>query len=169
MVLIIVRHHRGVALDTGQPPEPREAYDTNAGGRVQPFGLLDPTGAPRRVARVLTRELAAQAAELTVLHPIQIRAANDRGVSTHAGVAYRYYELYGTFPGSGYSADVLCDGIASPVEVVYEGASQVNVRIPHRAADRFCTLRLRQRTGASSLEFGPVIACADPARVGPCT
>lgn len=66
-----------------------EALDTNAGDRVHPFGVMDAVGEPRRVSRVLTRELAAQAAELRQSHDIAIAASLDRLVSSADGAEGR--------------------------------------------------------------------------------
>lgn len=144
-----------------------EAFDTIA-GNVKPFGLLQADGTPRRVGAALTRELAAQAAEIQVGTPIQINAAVDRLVTNVGGIDYRYYELYGSFPGSGYSATALCDGIGNPAEVVYESSGQLNVRLLHGTRNRMCTVRVTRADGVRSLEFGPVGECADGATSNVC-
>ena len=146
-----------------------EAYDTSSGGRVYPYGILEGTGQQRKVTRILQSALTAQAAEIAAGPDAQINAANDRGVSLDNGVPYRYYELYGQFPGGPFTGLALCDGVDTPVDVVYEGALQINVRIPHLSwSNRFCTFRLSRSDGSHTLAFGPVVACAANNQVGPC-
>ena len=146
-----------------------EAYDSNAGDRVYPFGLLQATGQQRKVTRILLAEIKAQAVEMASAPDAQIAAANDRGVATDHGVAYRYYELYGQYPRGPFGGTALCDGIDTPVDVVYEGDLQINVRIPHQSlSDRHCVFRLWRTDGSHTLAFGPVVACASDSLVGPC-
>lgn len=147
-----------------------EAYDTNAGDRVYPFGILQATGQQRKVTRILQAELAAQAAEIASGPDAQINAANDRGVTIDNGIPYRYYELYGNYPNGPFTGTASCDGVDASVDVVYEGSLQINVRIPHLPfSNRFCTFRLWRSDGTHSLAFGPVVECADPMKVGPCS
>jgi hypothetical protein len=146
-----------------------EAYDTTAGGRVLPYGLLHATGQLRDVTRILRKELKAQAAEIASGPVIAVNAAVDAGVTNVAGTDYRFYELYGSYPGGPFTASALCDGIETPIDVVYQSAGQINVRLLHRSAeDRHCRLRIHRGDGARSLAFGPVVACAVPTRKGPC-
>jgi hypothetical protein len=142
-----------------------EAYDTYAGDRTQPFGILQARGQLRKVTRSLRAELNAQSAEMATNPDAKILAANDRLVSS----GYRYYELYGEFPRGPFGATALCDGIDTPIELTFQGATQVNVRIPHQIwFDRQCTFRLWRSDGTHSLAFGPVVACKDGALPGPC-
>jgi hypothetical protein len=147
-----------------------EAYDTNAGDRVYPFGIQQATGQQRKVSRILQAELAAQAAEIASGPDAQINAANDRGVTIDNGIPYRYYELYGNYPRGPFTGTASCDGVDASVDVVYEGSLQINVRIPHLSfSNRFCTFRLWRSDGTHTLAFGPVVECADPTKVGPCS
>lgn len=146
-----------------------EAYDTNAGDRVYPYGILQATGQQRKVTRILQAELAAQSAEIASGPDAQINAANDRGVTVDGGVPYRYYELYGNYPRGPFTGSASCDGVDASVDVVYEGSLQINVRIPHLSfSNRYCTFRLWRSDGTHTLAFGPVVECADPTQVGPC-
>lgn len=143
-----------------------EAYDTNAGDRIYPYGVLQATGQQRKVTRIMQAELAAQALEIAGGPDARINAASDRGVTVIDGVPYRYYELYGRFPRGPFTGSALCDGVDTPIDVTYGGDLQINVRIPHRPqSDRYCTLRVLRRDGSRSLAFGPVVACT---RVGSC-
>ena len=138
-----------------------EAYDTNSGDRVHPYGVLQATGQQRIVTRILQAGLTAQTAEIAHGSDAQINAVNDRGVAVENGVAYRYYELYGQFPRGPFAGSALCDGVDTPVDVMYEGDLQINVRIPHLPqSDRYCTFRVSRNDGSHSLAFGPVVACA---------
>jgi hypothetical protein len=138
-----------------------EAYDTNAGDRVYPYGILQATGQQRKVTRILQAGLTAQAAEIAAGPDAQINAANDRGVAVQNGVAHRYYELYGQYPRGPFAGSALCDGVDTPVDVTYEGDTQINVRIPHLSwSNRYCIFRLSRGDGAHTLAFGPVVACA---------
>jgi hypothetical protein len=146
-----------------------EAYDTNSGDRVHPYGVLQATSQQRKVTRILQAGLTAQAAEIARGPDAQINAANDRGVAVENGVAYRYYELYGQFPRGPFAGLALCDGVDTPVDLTYEGDLQINVRIPHLPqSDRYCTFRVWRIDGSHSLAFGPVVACAVDTLVGPC-
>jgi hypothetical protein len=146
-----------------------EAYDTNAGDRVYPYGILQATGQQRKVTRILQAGLTAQAEEIAAGSDAKINAANDRGVAVVNGVAYRYYELYGQFPRGPFASSALCDGVDTPVDVTYEGDTQINVRIPHLSwSNRYCIFRLSRGDGSHTLAFGPVVACAANNQVGPC-
>jgi hypothetical protein len=151
-----------------------EAYDTNigdhnAGARVYPFGILQASGQQRKVTRILQAELAAQAAEIAAGPDAQINAAIDRGVAVENGAAYRNYELYGQYPRGPFAGSALCDGIDTPVDVTYEGDTQINVRVPHLSwSNRYCIFRLSRGDGSHTLAFGPVVACAADNLVGPC-
>jgi hypothetical protein len=146
-----------------------EAYDTTSGGKIWPFGLLDAMGALRDVTRILHRELSAQAAEIAANPRITVNAAVDRGVTNIGGTDYRFFELYGTYPGGPFTASSLCDGIETPVDVVFQSAGQINVRIKHRTSEeRYCTIRIRRADGAQSLAFGPLVSCAQATATAPC-
>ena len=146
-----------------------EAYDTNAGNRVYPYGILQSTGQPRKVTRILQAELTAQAAEIASGSDAQIYAANDRRVAVENSVPYRYYELYGQFPRGPFTASALCDGVDTPVDITYQGASQINLRIAHLSwSNRYCVFRLSRSDGSHTLAFGPVVACAAGNQAGPC-
>jgi hypothetical protein len=135
-----------------------EAFDTNAGDRVHPFGLLHGSGPTRNVMRILRRELQAQASEIATNPTVRILAANDRGVTSVGGVPYRFFELYGSFPNGPFHATSLCDGVEVPIDVVFQSIGQVNVRLLHEGIEqRYCTLRLWRGDGTHSLAFGPVI------------
>jgi hypothetical protein len=135
-----------------------EAFDTGAGDRVSPYGLIHATGETHKVMRLLRHELQAQAAEMATNPSAQILAANDRGVTQINHVSYRFFELYGSFPNGQFSATALCDGVETPIEVVYQSVGQINVRFRHEEIEqRYCTLRLWRGNGTHSLAFGPVI------------
>jgi hypothetical protein len=135
-----------------------EAFDTNAGDRVHPYGLLDGSGSTRSVMRILKSEVQDQAAEIATNPTARILAAVDRGVTPVDGVAYRFFELYGSFPDGPFAATALCDGVETPVDVVFQSAGQINVRLLHEGVEqRYCTLRLWRSDGSRSLEFGPVV------------
>ena len=147
-----------------------EAYDTSAGDRVYPYGIVQATGQERRVTRILQAALTAQAAEIAAGPDAQINAANDRGVAVENGVAHRYYELYGQYPRGPFTGSALCDGVDTPVDVTYQGDTQVNIRIPHFSwSNRYCIFRLSRGDGSHTLAFGPVAACAAGNLVGPCS
>jgi hypothetical protein len=134
-----------------------EAFDTNSGDRVRPFGLLHASGEARTVMSILRRELPAQAAELATNPSARVLAANDRGVTPIGGVAYRFFELYGSFPSGPFRATALCDGVEVPIDVVYQSTGQINVRFTHDAAEqRYCAVRLIRGDGSRSPTFGPV-------------
>jgi hypothetical protein len=145
-----------------------EGYDTVAGDRVQQFGVLNANGSPRLVQQVLRHELLAQADELRVPTDITVNGITDRLVSDVGGTPYRFYELYGSFPGAGYTATAVCDGIGTAVDIVFAGPGQINVRIPHQYTRRFCSLRLARPGAQPSRTIGPVAACAEPTLAGPC-
>ncbi len=135
-----------------------EAFDTNADGQVRPFGLLHASGEARAVTSLARRELQAQAAEMATPPSARVLAADDRGVTTVDGVAYRFFELYGSFPHGPFRATALCDGSEAPIDVVYQSDGQINVRLRHDGIEqRYCTLRLVRRDGTRTLAFGPVV------------
>jgi hypothetical protein len=135
-----------------------EAFDTNAGDRVRPYGLLHGSGQTRRVMRILRRELQAQAIEIATNPTARILAATDRGVTPVGGVPYRFFELYGEFPNGPFGATALCDGVEAPIDVVFQSTGQINVRLLHEGVEqRYCTLRLWRGDGTRSLAFGPVV------------
>ena len=146
-----------------------EAYDTSAGGRLWPFGLLHAKGELRDVTRILHRELTAQAAEIATHPAIAVNAAVDQGVTNIGGTDFRFFELYGNYPGGPFTASSLCDGIETPIDVVFQSAGQINVRIAHSTeSERYCTIRINRNDGARSLAFGPVVACAQSLLKAPC-
>jgi hypothetical protein len=135
-----------------------EAFDTNAGDRVRPYGLLHGSGQTRSVMRILRRELQAQATEIATNPSARILAANDLGVTLVNGVPYRFFELYGTFPNGAFGATALCDGVETPIDIVFQSTGQINVRLLHEGVEqRYCTLRLWRSDGTRSLAFGPVV------------
>ncbi|WP_144122658.1 hypothetical protein [Catellatospora sichuanensis] len=135
-----------------------EAFDTNSGDRVRPYGLLHATGGARAVMDILRRELQAQATEMATNPSARILAAADRGVTPIGGIDYRFFELYGSFPSGPFTATALCDGTETPIDVVHQSAGQVNVRLRHAGVEqRYCTMRLVRGDGTRSLAFGPVI------------
>jgi hypothetical protein len=135
-----------------------EAFDTNAGDRVRPYGLLHGSGQTRSVMRILRHELQAQAAEIATNPTALILAATDRGVTPVGGVPYRFFEFYGSFPNGPFGATALCDGVETPIDVVFQSTGQINVRLLHEGVEqRYCTLRLWRGDGTRSLAFGPVV------------
>jgi hypothetical protein len=135
-----------------------EAYDTNAGDRVHPYGVLHASGQTRSVLRILRRELQVQATEIATNPTARILAATDRGVTEVGSVPYRFFELYGSFPNGPFSATALCDGVETPIDVVFQSTGQINVRLLHEGVEqRYCTLRLWRADGTRSLAFGPVV------------
>jgi len=146
-----------------------EAYDTTFRGKIWPFGLLHAMGQVRDVTRTLHRALTAEAAEIAANPVIAVNAAVDRGVTNIGGIDYRFFELYGTYPGGPFTASSLCDGIETPIDVAFQSAGQINVRIGHRTSEeRYCTIRVHRADGARSLAFGPVVACAQATATAPC-
>lgn len=139
-----------------------EAFDTTAaddrGRWVRPYGLLHGSGQTRSVMRFLRRELQAQATEIATNPTARILAANDRGVTPVGGVPYRFFELYGSFPNGPFGVTTLCDGVETPIDVVFQSIGQINVRLLHEGVEqRYCTLRLWRGDGTRSLAFGPVV------------
>lgn len=135
-----------------------EAFDTGAGDRVSPYGLLHANGRNRSVMHLVRRELQLQATEIASNPSARIVAANDLGIAQVNRVSYRFFELYGSFPNGPFGATALCDGVETPIDVVYESIGQINVRLRHEGLEeRYCTLRLWRNDGTRSLAFGPVI------------
>jgi len=82
---------------------------------------------------------------------IQIGAVADRGVTQ----SKRYFELYGIFPGSGFSASVVCDSASVPTTIEYESAGQINISISDStSAGQWCIFTVSSSSGISQT-FGP--------------
>lgn len=135
-----------------------EAYDTNAGDRVFPYGVLNENGRERKVMPILKRELSVQAAEIAANPSVKILGANDRGLAQVDGASYRIFELYGQFPNDVSAATALCDGVETPIDIEYRSTQQVNVRLSHQGLEtRYCTFRIVLSDGRRSLAYGPVV------------
>jgi hypothetical protein len=135
-----------------------EAYDTSSDGRIRAFGAFHESGQARSVVPILKRELRAQQQEIATLPTARIFSANDRGVAWSGDASYRHFELYGHFPDGPFGATALCDGTEAPIDVTYQSANQINVRLAHPGIEtRYCTLRVIRQNGTRSLAYGPVI------------
>jgi hypothetical protein len=108
--------------------------------------------------RILRGELRAQATEIATNPTARILAASDRGLTPVGNISYRFFELYGLFPQGPFSATALCDGVETPIDVVFQSTGQINVRLLHKGVEeRYCTLRLWRSDQSRSLPFGPVV------------
>jgi hypothetical protein len=134
-----------------------EAFDTNSGNQVHPYGLMHATGQERDIVRILRGEMRQQAQDISS-SAIGSISPNDVGLTTSAGLSYRNVELYGSFGNGNFVASALCDGVEEQVGITFSSTGQINVRLRHEGVEqRYCTFRISRSDGQLSLSSQLVI------------
>jgi hypothetical protein len=138
-----------------------EGFDTSAApcaaagdaGCVQPYGVLEADGSDRLITKMVRNALLAQAQAMASRPAARIAGVNDRGVAGD----WRYFELYGQFPGGPYTPVVSCDGSDAGAELSgTPSAGQINGRFPAAPTGTgYCVFRLVRADGVATLDFGP--------------
>jgi hypothetical protein len=84
--------------------------------------------------------LAVVSANATDAFDVALRGINDRGNTD----GRHYFELYGDFPGSVFSARIFCNGVEVPWRREFVSAKQINVSIFEMAGGTKCSFLLSE-------------------------